>query len=173
MAAVACLLAGCGRKQTELGEGGSIVAGSAGPAGAHNASHELLKCDAPVATMALVENPNGYILTGTHNLPNSPLPLVRLIAQQSGCFRVVDRAAGLKATVQEQELQEAGIIRKATTVHKGKGYEAQYGPFDYDAFVVREQAGLVPDGSGPQRSKSARGGAAVTVTSAPRRTAGE
>jgi len=126
LAALACTLAGCGRKQTERGEGGSIVTGSAGPAGAHNASHELLKCDAPVATMALVENPNGYILTGSHNLPSSPLPLVRLIAQQSGCFRVVDRAAGLKATVQEQELQEAGIIRKATTVHKGKGYEAQY-----------------------------------------------
>ena len=127
VAALACLLAaGCGRKQTELGEGGSIVTGSAGPAGAHNASHELLKCDAPVATMALVENPNGYVLGGAYNLPSSPLPLVRLIAQQSGCFRVVDRAAGLKATVQEQELQEAGILRKATTVHKGKGYEAQY-----------------------------------------------
>ena len=126
MAALAGVLAGCGRKQTELGEGGSVVTGSAGPVGAHNASHELLKCDAPVATMALVENPNGYVLTGSYNLPSSPLPLVRLIAQQSGCFRVVDRAAGLKATVQEQELQEAGILRKTTTVHKGQGYEAQY-----------------------------------------------
>ena len=126
VAALACGLTGCGRKQTELGEGGSIVTGSAGPAGAHNASHELLKCDAPVATMALVENPNGYVLTGSYNLPSSPLPLVRLIAQQSGCFRVVDRSSGLKATVQEQELQDAGILRKNTTVHKGQGYEAQY-----------------------------------------------
>ncbi len=123
---VALLAAGCGKMKTELGEGGAVVTGSAGPAGAHNASHELLKCDAPVATMALVENPNGYAVQGASNLPASPLPLVRLIAQQSGCFRVVDRAAGLKATVQEQELKEAGILRKNSTVRKGEGYEAQY-----------------------------------------------
>src|SRR3954470_14858741 len=125
-AAIALLATGCGQKKTELGQGGSVVSGSAGPAGASNASHELLKCDAPIATMALVENPNGYVVHGSYNLPSSPLPLVRLIAQQSGCFRVVDRASGLKATVQEQELKDAGIIRKNSTVHKGNGYEAQY-----------------------------------------------
>jgi hypothetical protein len=128
-AAVAALslgLAGCGKKQTELGEGGSVVSGSAGPAGAQHASHELVKCDAPVATMALVENPNGYVGTGSYNLPNSPVPLVRLIAQQSGCFRIVDRAAGLKATVQEQELKNAGITGDAVKVRKGQGYAAQY-----------------------------------------------
>ena len=64
VAAAACPVAGCGKKKTELGEGGSVVTGSAGPAGAHNASHELQKCDAPVATMALVENPNGYSVQG-------------------------------------------------------------------------------------------------------------
>jgi hypothetical protein len=125
-AAASMLVAGCGKKKTELGEGGSVVTGSAGPAGARNASHELVRCDAPVATMALVENPNGYAIQGGYNLPSSPLPLVRLIAQQSGCFRVVDRSAGLHATVQEQELQDRGIIRKNSTVHKGNGYEAQY-----------------------------------------------
>ena len=127
VAAALGALAGCGKQKTELGQGGSVVTGSAGPAGAASAPHELMKCDAPVATMALVENPNGYVMTGSQHLPQSPLPLVRLIAQQSGCFRVVDRAAGLKATVQEQELKDAGILRKeGSTVHKGKGYEAQY-----------------------------------------------
>ena len=126
-AALAALaLAGCGQKKTELGEGGSVVSGSAGPAGAQNASHELVKCDAPVATMALVENPNGYTVTSGYNLPSSPVPLVRLIAQQSGCFRIVDRAAGLHATVQEQELKNAGILGDAVKVRKGQGYAAQY-----------------------------------------------
>ena len=126
LAALSLGLAGCGQKKTELGEGGSVVSGSAGPAGAHNASHELVKCDAPVATMALVENPNGYTVTGSYNLPSSPVPLVRLIAQQSGCFRIVDRAAGLHATVQEQELKNAGILGDAVKVRKGQGYAAQY-----------------------------------------------
>lgn len=121
------LLSGCGKSSTSLGEGGSVISGSAGPAGAHKASRELVKCDAPVATLALIENPNGYAYASSYQLPSSPVPLVRLLAQQSGCFRVVDRSAGLKATVREQELKEAGILRQqGNTVSKGKGYEAQY-----------------------------------------------
>ena len=126
VAALALGVAGCGKKKTELGEGGSVVSGSAGPAGAQNASHELVRCDAPVATMALVENPNGYVMQGSYNLPSSPVPLVRLIAQQSGCFRIVDRASGLKATIQEQELKDAGVLGNKVQVRKGQGYAAQY-----------------------------------------------
>jgi len=119
-------LAACGEKKTELGEGGSVVKGSAGPAGAQNAARELVRCDAPVATLALAENPNGYVMGSAYQLPASPVPLVKLLAQQSGCFRVVDRHAGLRGTIQEQELKEAGVLRQKSTVAKGKGYEAQY-----------------------------------------------
>lgn len=119
-------LAACGEKKTELGQGGSVVTGSAGPQGAQNAARELVRCDAPVATLALAENPNGYVMGGGYQLPASPVPLVKLLAQQSGCFRVVDRAGGLRGTLQEQELQESGVLRKNSTVAKGKGYEAQY-----------------------------------------------
>lgn len=122
----AALLVSCGEKKTELGQGGSVVTGSAGPQGARNAAKELLRCDAPVATVALAENPQGYVLGGGYQLPASPVPLVKLLAQQSGCFRVVDRGAGLRGTLREQELQEAGVLRPGTTVHKGRGYEAQY-----------------------------------------------
>ncbi len=121
------LLAGCGKQGATLGEGSSEITGSAGPAGASKANRELMKCDAPVATLALVENPNGYTISGANGLPNTPLPLVRLLAQQSGCFRVVDRNSGLKATIKEQELKDAGVLRsEGNTVHKGRGYEAQY-----------------------------------------------
>ena len=126
VAALALGIAGCGKKKTELGEGGSVVTGSAGPAGAQNAAHELVRCDAPVATLALVENPNGYTMASGYNLPSSPVPLVRLIAQQSGCFRIVDRAAGLKATIQEQELKRDGVTSDVVKVRKGQGYAAQY-----------------------------------------------
>jgi curli biogenesis system outer membrane secretion channel CsgG len=121
------VLAACGKQSTQLGEGGSVVGGSAGPAGAQDTARELQRCDAPVATLALAENPNGYTVVTGGMLPPTPVPLVRLMAQQSGCFRVVDRAAGLRATVQEQELKDAGILRKqGSTVAKGQGYEAQY-----------------------------------------------
>ncbi|GAP35335.1 CsgG/HfaB family protein [Piscinibacter sakaiensis] len=104
-----------------------MVGGSAGPAGAQAAARELVRCEAPVATLALAENPNGYSVVSGAMLPPTPVPLVRLMAQQSGCFRVVDRAAGLRGTIQEQELKEAGITRReGHTVAKGKGYEAQF-----------------------------------------------
>lgn len=119
-------LAGCGEKKTEIGEGGSVITGSAGPNGAQNAARELVRCATPVATLALAENSTGYVMAPGYQLPASPVPLVRLMAQQSGCFRVVDRAAGLRSTIQEQELREAGVLRPNSTVAKGKGYEAQY-----------------------------------------------
>ena len=121
------VLPGCGKSGTELGGGSSEVTGSAGPAGANGANQALAKCSSPVATLALVENPRGYVISGSYNLPSSPVPLVRLLAQHSGCFRVVDRSAGLRGTIQEQELKDSGVLRKqGNTVDKGKGYEAQY-----------------------------------------------
>ena len=122
----AALLGGCGEKKTELGQGGSVVSGSAGPQGAQNAARELVRCDAPVATLALAENPGGYVMGSGGSLPTSPVPLIKLMAQQSGCFRVVDRSAGLRGTIQEQDLKNSGVLRPNSTVAKGKGYEAQY-----------------------------------------------
>lgn len=120
------LLAACGEKKTELGQGGSVITGSAGPQGAQNAARELQRCDTPVATLALAENPHGYVMGSGYNLPPSPVPLIKLLAQQSGCFRVVDRGAGLRGTIREQELKEEGVLRQKSTVARGKGYEAQY-----------------------------------------------
>lgn len=116
----------CGEKKTELGQGASVVTGSAGPAGAQGEASELTRCDAPIATLALAENASGYAVGSSAHLPASPVPLIRLMAQQSGCFRVVDRAAGLRNTVREQELKEEGVLRQNSTLTKGQGYEAQY-----------------------------------------------
>ncbi len=126
VAAIALALAGCGEKKTELGQGGSEVSGSAGPAGGQGAHASLERCDAPIATVALLENPRGYVMPSSVNLPPTPVPLVRLLMQQSGCFRVVDRAGGLEGTIREGELQDAGVLRPHGTVQKRKGYEAQY-----------------------------------------------
>jgi hypothetical protein len=72
-----------------------------------------------VATLALAENPNGYVMGAGYHLPASPVRLIKLLAQQSGCFRVVDRNAGLRGTIQEQDLKEVG--RAAAELHRGQG----------------------------------------------------
>ena len=123
---LATLLAGCGKQGVELGQGGSIVTGSGGLAGADKAAKELQTCDAPVAVVSLVENQRGYVGIGRGGLPESPLPLVRVLMQQSGCFRIVDRNAGLDATVREQELKDKGVLRQDDSAKKGRGIVAQY-----------------------------------------------
>ena len=99
------LLISC--RQSEKGQGGSEVSGSGGSAGASNAAKDLLRCAAPIATVALVEDPAGYAYMARYTLP-SPLQLMRLMMQQSGCFRVVDRSAGIEAAKREQELENSG-----------------------------------------------------------------
>ena len=119
-------LTGCGKQGVELGQGGSVVSGSGGPQGAKNAAKELQKCDSPIAVVALAENQGGYTGIGHGGLPESPLPLVRVLMQQSGCFRIVDRHSGLKATVEEQALKDQGVLRADGNVKKGRGLMAQY-----------------------------------------------
>ena len=126
VALLALGLAGCGKQGVEMGQGGSVVSGSGGPQGAQNEAKELLHCDAPVAVVSLVDNQTGYVGIGRGGLPESPLPLVRVIMQQSGCFRIVDRNAGLNATVREQELKDKGVLRQDDSVRKGRGIVAQY-----------------------------------------------
>jgi hypothetical protein len=127
---VAISVVGCGKLESgaELGKGGSVVTGSAGPSAAKNAAKELLTCDAPVAVVSLVENRGGYVGIGRSGLPESPLPLVRVLMQQSGCFRIVDRNSGLEQTINEQALKEKGVLRadEAGNVKKGRGIVAQY-----------------------------------------------
>ena len=126
LAVLACL-PGCRRQNMALGEGGSVATGSAGPEGAHGAAPQLRTCKSPVAVVSLAENQNGYVGIGMNGLPNTPLPLVRVLMQQSGCFRVVDRNAGLNATMREQELKRGGVLRQDdTTVQAGRGIVSQY-----------------------------------------------
>lgn len=117
-------------RSVATGKGGSVVSGSAGPAGAEGATKQLVKCEAPIAMVAVNENPRGYAYaTGGRypNLPESPVPLVRLMLQQTGCFRVVDRFLGLEATRREIDLQNEGLTRKDSTVKpRGKVLESQY-----------------------------------------------
>ncbi len=136
-----CLLSACDKaadsagkaldagRQVATGQGGSVVSGSAGPAGSQSQAGQLVRCTQPVAMVAVNENPRGYAYASSGrypNLPESPVPLVRLMLQQTGCFRVVDRFLGLGATRQEVDLQNEGLTRKGSTVNpRGQVIESQ------------------------------------------------
>ena len=87
-------LPGC-TSDMKMGQGGSVATGSASDAGAQGASTSLVRCTSKAGTIAVSENPRGYsYIVDYGSLPKSPLPLLKLMLQQTGCFTVVDRGAG-------------------------------------------------------------------------------
>lgn len=128
-------LAGC--STMDMGKGGSVVTGSSGNGGAQGESSALNKCSAgsykPTIVVDEADNEQARstgaryaIYASRIGLPQDPKPLVKLMLQQTGCFRVVNRAAGLRSAKAEQELKEDGFMREGSTVKKGRVMEAQY-----------------------------------------------
>lgn len=104
IAASVSFLAACA--ETQLGQGGSMVTGSAALGSeAQGETVQLPKCQAPLGTLALVEDQSpGLAQYGL----GSPMPLLRLMVAQSNCFNVVDRGQALTRIQQEQALTGGG-----------------------------------------------------------------
>ena len=123
--ALASTLTACPMSTTQLGGGGSMVQGSAGEAGnAKDAAAELRHCDQPLGTMALVEDQNTYGLA-QYGL-ESPVPLLRLLASQSGCFAVVERGQALDRMMQERDLAAKGLLQGGSNVGGAQMIAADY-----------------------------------------------
>src|SRR5688500_16149996 len=89
LVALSAALIAAGASAQNLGAGGSVAQGSAGPGGAQNSSALLERCSAPKGTIAVVE-PQSHVLAslGRYGL-QSPVGLIRMMIQQSNCFQVV------------------------------------------------------------------------------------
>lgn len=112
----ALLVSGC-LSETTMGAGGGPATGAAGPQGATNASAQLETCSQPLGTIALVEsNIPGLSQYGL----SSPLPVLRLIAQQSGCFLVVERGQAFNSMMRERELAKSGEMRSGSNFGGGQ-----------------------------------------------------
>ncbi len=121
--AMTLALAGCLSDETKLGEGSSMVTGSAGAAGSKQQSTHLLHCVRPIGTAALVEPEHPtYAQYGL----SSPVPLLRLMMAQSRCFRVVDRGAASSALRRERELAAGGQLRRGSAMGGGQMVAADY-----------------------------------------------
>lgn len=114
--AVLFLVGGC-LSQTTMGTGGGPATGSASLEGAHNASAQLQRCDRPLGTVALTES----------NIPalaqyglSSPIPVLRLLAQQSGCFLVVERGQAYGAMMRERDIARSGEGRAGSRFGGGQ-----------------------------------------------------
>lgn len=120
--AAAALAAGCATG-TQLGGGGTKATGSGGAAGSQGEAAELTRCDRPIGKAALLESDRAsYSRYGL----SSPIPLIRLMMAQSGCFQVVDRGAASQSMQRERELASQGELAKGSAMGGGQMEAADF-----------------------------------------------
>jgi hypothetical protein len=114
-----------GITQPKQGQGGSVVKGSAGTDGS-TGDKGLEHCDKPMGAMAVVE-PQSAILVGLSRYHlSSPVGLIRMMIQQSNCFIVVERGAGMQNMMQERSLAAGGETRQGSNLGGGQMVAADF-----------------------------------------------
>lgn len=99
------------------------LGGAGGPAG--DASH-VEKCDAPKGTLAVAE-PQSQMLHSLQSVGlGSPTGMIRLIIQQSNCFQLVERGAGMRNLMQERQLAAGGQLQSGQNIGQGQMVGADF-----------------------------------------------
>ena len=111
--------------QPKQGQGGSVIQGSAGTSSV-KAPEGLQTCQKPMGAMAVVE-PQTEVLTYLRRYQlSSPVGLIRMMIQQSNCFIVVERGAGMQNLAQERQLAQAGQTRAGSNMGGGQMVTADF-----------------------------------------------
>jgi len=104
------------------------VSGAAAGGTAVGASSQLMRCEAPLGTLAVAEDSTQewyQLLTTQYHLP-STTPLLRLLIQQSNCFVIVDRGRALELMRSERQIANQGELRPNSNMGKGQMVAADY-----------------------------------------------
>jgi hypothetical protein len=124
--ASALVLAACAPQQSnvQMGSGNSLVSGSAGGAASVDANKSLIRCPAPLGTLAVDDGR----FEGTRSVTTVD-PLLRLAVQQSNCF--VLTAIGNQKTSQTlnritDTQRDSGEYRAGSKQEKGQRVAADY-----------------------------------------------
>ncbi len=106
----------------------TTATGSAGGSSSQNANSGLERCNASLGTLAIFEDKSEAWydhLTRDLRLP-STIPVIRLLAQQSNCFVIVERGKAMKQMMQERALMQSGEMRGGSNFGKGQMVAADY-----------------------------------------------
>lgn len=114
-----------GITQPKQGQGGSVVKGAAGTDGS-TGDKGLQHCDKPMGAMAVVEPQNEVLTALLRYKLQSPVGLIRMMIQQSNCFIVVERGAGMRNLMQERQLASGGEMRQGSNLGGGQMVAADF-----------------------------------------------
>jgi hypothetical protein len=107
------------------GKGSSPVTGAAGTSGSTGDSG-IEKCEKPMGAMAVVEPQDFVVQSLTQYGLQSPVPLIRMMIQQSNCFLVVERGVGMQNMMQERQLSQSGQSRAGSNMGGGQMVTADF-----------------------------------------------
>jgi hypothetical protein len=134
-------LAQGGLTQPKQGQGGSVVKGAAGTDGS-TGDKGLEHCDKPMGAVAVVE-PQSEVITALYRYQlSSPVGLIRMMIQQSNCFIVVERGAGMRNVMQERDLAAAGEARQGSNMGGGQMMAADFVLTPSVAFAENNAGGV-------------------------------
>lgn len=142
------LLSACDSLPIKMGDDSAktVATGAAGGSEASNANAQLEKCSEPLGTLSLVEDQGSDwfgLITRQYKLPPTA-NLLRLMAQQSNCFVVVERSrAGMQAMSRERQLMESGESRAGSNFGKGQMVASDYGLTPEVQFSAGNTGGIV------------------------------
>src|SRR6185436_5932337 len=91
-----------------------------GAAAAQGNSDDLHKCDRPYGALAVNEPQAQYMTIFREYQLGSPAALLRTMAQNSNCFVVVERGAGMQNIQQERYLARGGQAQSGSNMGGGQ-----------------------------------------------------
>lgn len=88
--------------------------------------NQLQKCDKPIGTLAVVEPQQQYMAYLQRYQLGSPASLLRMMAQQSNCFVVVERGLAMQNMQQERALARSGEMQQDANMGGGQMKAADF-----------------------------------------------
>jgi curli biogenesis system outer membrane secretion channel CsgG len=99
---------------------------AAAPVAAQSKKDGLERCAQPIAALAVLEPKNDVLSALRRYELQSPTTLIRTMAQQSNCFVVVERGAGMQTMQGERDLARSGELQEGSNIGGGQMKAADY-----------------------------------------------
>jgi len=128
MFAALLLVGGCASMDMGSEAAKTTATGSAAGANAQGENPVLEKCDKTFGTAEVIEDPDSdwYWVLDRYKL-KSTAPVLKLLAQQSNCFVIVERGnKGMRSMMRERSLDQSGELRKSSNFGKGQMVSADF-----------------------------------------------
>jgi hypothetical protein len=128
MIAIVFVFSGCSMMNMGSSSAKTAATGSASGSTAEGENSGLERCSETLGTLAVHEETDAYWyrrLREEYKL--GPLtPVLKLLAQQSNCFVVVERGKAMSNIMQERALEQSGELRESSNFKKGQLVAADF-----------------------------------------------